>query len=46
VDIRVTNESMRELTDPASLEPITTTRTVRVLTAQGRESQEQPRCAA
>jgi 3',5'-cyclic AMP phosphodiesterase CpdA len=30
VEIRVTEESMRELTDPASLEPITATRTVEV----------------
>jgi hypothetical protein len=28
--VRVTNESMRELTDQASLEPITTSRTVEV----------------
>jgi hypothetical protein len=44
VDISVTNESMRELTDPASIEPITVSRTVRVLPAHGRQSGGRPRC--
>jgi hypothetical protein len=37
---------MREFTDPASLEPITVSRTLQVLTRDGRESGDRPRCAA
>jgi hypothetical protein len=44
VDVSVTNESMRELTDPASLDPITAARTVHVLTADGREPARRPPC--
>jgi hypothetical protein len=45
VEIRVTNESMRELTEPASLEPIVATRTVRILPGHGHKSGDRPRCA-
>jgi hypothetical protein len=45
VDVRVTNESMRELTDAASLEPITAVRTVRVVPSHGRRRHGgRPRC--
>jgi hypothetical protein len=44
-EISVTNESMRELTDAASLEPVVAGRTVRVLGEHGRKDGDRPRCA-
>ena len=45
VEIRVTSESMRELTDPASLEPVAVSRAVRVPSPQGAEPGARPPCA-
>ena len=45
VEIRVTNESMRQLTDEASLEPITVSRTLRVVPAHGQGHGRPPPCA-
>jgi Phosphodiester glycosidase/Calcineurin-like phosphoesterase len=45
VEIRVTNESMRELTDEASLEPVTMSQTVRVVPSHGRDFGRPPECA-
>jgi hypothetical protein len=45
VTIRVTEESMREYTDEASLEPIAAERTVEVLPGPGHRSRDRPRCA-
>jgi hypothetical protein len=44
VDVGVTSESMRELTDAASLAPVSADSTVRVLPAHGREGGGQARC--
>ena len=45
VEIHVTNESMREVTDGASLEPITASRTLRVLPSHdGRPQGGRPHC--
>jgi len=45
VEIRVTSESMREPTDPASLAPVAVSRTVRVPSPRGAEPGARPPCA-